>query len=158
MKLPHFANKQKIKIGGALVVALIAANILSNKVFWLGSPRVSPQFIADVKNAPFYIRTMPARTLASMRGFFAQFNKANREQIENFENVPYADPPASTIFSPIKTGVYAGYDEQTKERYMKIEAGTQVMYHEFIITNPDGTTQKVTLPIPVSLLTVTPTP
>lgn len=149
-----FIKKPAVKLIAALVLSFVLVQTVISQVFIANSPRIHPLFLARVKNLPYYVKTVPTRTLAFIRaGIAGTFNKNARNQYNAaLKQVPVVTPPENVFFQPIKTGVYAGQDETTKKTYMKIDAGTKVQLQEFILK--DG--RVVKLMVPVSLLTPTP--
>lgn len=129
-----------------MIAVFLGVEVIAPQVFLANSPRISPIFIARLKNAPAYFASLPGNLIASLNPFG---KKLSSPTAEIFSQIPKVNPPAGIIFQSVAKGVKAAEDKTTNTIYFTIEQGTQFRVIETEITQPDGTKKKVKLMIPV---------
>ena len=139
-------DSKKIKLLTVMIAVFLGVEVIAPQVFLANSPRISPIFVARLKNAPTYFASLPGNLIASLNPFG---KKLSSPTAEIFSQIPKVNPPAGIIFQSVAKGVKAAEDKTTNTIYFTIEQGTQFRVIETEITQPDGTKKKIKLMIPV---------
>jgi len=148
MKTPLFL-KNKLRIIIAVCLALVVTLILSRAIFWRNTTLINPAFPLKVQALLQKITSAPGNLLAYLRA-----RKQTSLTPENVNALPTMIPSNtidpnliadSTDFETIGTGISAGIDQKTGNKYVKIEAGTVVEVTEYTLT--DGRRIQVIKPL-----------
>lgn len=147
-----FIDSRRRKIILSLILSFLVVKILSASIFFAGTPRINPFFIARLKALPGEIRTLPNRALTFLTKPFAQFSNFSNKRIAEkaLEDLPKADIKIGMTLTRVSKGVYAVYDEQKNLNYLKIIGGTKIEVRVYKIKKPDGTEKEVKIFVPLS--------
>ncbi len=137
---------KKIKLLVVLITVFLGVKIIAPQVFLANSPRISPIFITQLKNAPAYFASLPGNLVASLNSFG---KKPLAPTSEIFSQIPRVSPPPGIMFQFVAKGIKAAEDKTTNTIYFTVEKGTKFKVVETEITRPDGTKKKVKLLIPM---------
>jgi hypothetical protein len=119
--LKKIITKTRIKILLIVLVSFLVVEKGTSQVFLVDSPRVNPEFIARIKNAPTELAQLPANLFFGI----ANLNPFSKKENDMFANVKSVTPPPNVAFKQIAKGVFAAEDPKTGQKYIKIEAGTK---------------------------------
>jgi len=139
-------DSKKIKLLAIMIAVFLGVEVIAPQVFLANSPRISPIFIARLKNTPAYFASLPGNLIASLNPFG---KKLSSPTAEIFSQIPKVNPPAGIIFQSVAKGVKAAEDKKTNTIYFTVEKGTQFKVIETEITQSDGTKKKIKLLIPI---------
>jgi len=127
--IKNIFTKTRIKIFLIFLISFFAVKTMVPQIFLADSPRVNPEFIARLQNAPAEIGQMPGKMLASINNSLSNLNpfkiKQQTPTIDQLANAKVVTPQPNMIFKAISKGVSAAEDPQTGQKYIKIEAGTK---------------------------------
>lgn len=135
-------RRQNLIILASLVIAFIAAGLLSNSVFLANTPRLNPLFLVKIKDI-----TNP-NTLLSLL-----LNK-NQYQPDTMQiaglNLPQVKNVPNVVFKPISRNVYAGFDSKSNTQYITIKKGAKMEIRAYKIRMSDGTEKEIKLLVPLN--------
>jgi|GEM_PF-2073949 len=152
MMINSYFVKNKFKIILATGLALIITLLLSQAIFWRNTTLINPAFPLKVQALLRKVVGAPANLLALLKSRTSQ-EETGLEPID-VNALPTMTPnntvdPSliahSTDFETIGAGISAGIDQNTGNKYVKIEAGTVVEVTEYTLT--DGRRIKVIKPL-----------
>jgi hypothetical protein len=119
--MKNLLSKTRIKILLVVLVSFFMVKTAAPQVFLADSPRVNPEFIARIKNAPTELAQLPGNLIAGI----GNLNPFSKKENDMFANVKSVTPPPNVAFKQIAKGVSAAEDPKTGQKYIKIEAGTK---------------------------------
>lgn len=116
----------------AIIVSLGIVVGVTPRIFLADSPKINPNFLADLGNLPNDIVAM------------LQGQPSSRDDQMTAE-IPRVVHPAGLNYEPLAKGVYASEADQSGKRYIKIEEGTKL--EKKVIVLDDGRTVSVYVPL-----------
>jgi hypothetical protein len=126
----HKLPIRKIKIFEIIIIALMLTISLTPRIFIANSPKINPNFFADLKNI--------------QKNFYALI-QTNNSHTDALSAIPTVVPPPNLLFKTVARGIQAAEDPATGDRYMKIVDGTQVKVRTFKLK--DGRVIKIITPV-----------
>lgn len=123
--MKNFLSNNRIKILLIFLISFFAVKTVVPQIFLADSPKVNPEFIVRLQNAPAEIGQMPGKMLASISDGLSNLNPFKSLTTGQLANVKTATPPSNAVFKAVSKGVSAAENPQTGERYIKVEAGTK---------------------------------
>lgn len=116
----------------ALVMSLGIVVGISPRIFLADSPKINPNFIANLGN-------LPGDIVAMFRG------QPSSKDEQLTAEIPRVVHPAGLNYEPMAKGVYASEPDQSGKRYIRIEEGTKL--EKKVVTLDDGRTVSVYVPL-----------
>lgn len=116
----------------AIVVSLGIVIGITPRIFLADSPKINPNFLADLGN-------LPSDIVAMFRG------QPSSKDEQMTAEIPRVAHPAGLTYEPLTKGVYASEADQSGKRYIKIKEGTKL--EKKVITLDDGRTVSVYVPL-----------
>lgn len=113
-------TKTRIKILLIVLVSFLVVKTGTSQLFIADSPRINPEFIARLKNAP-------QELAANLNPF--------KKKDDMFADVKSVTPPDNVIFKSISKGVSAAEDPKTGKSYIRVEAGTKYRIVGTVVIN-----------------------
>ncbi len=126
----------------SLVFSFLVVSFLGSQVFFAGTPRINPDFIAKVKNAPLYISSLPGEIVNSFKLNVTHSDSVASTKYEIKSTLDEASteiPKTGLSFTNVATNVMAADDPNDSNiKYVKLESGAEVSVRKKVITDENG--------------------
>lgn len=116
----------------AIAISLGVVVGITPRVFLADSPKINPNFLAD-------LGALPGDFVALLRG------QPSSKDEQMTAEIPRVTHPVGLNYEPLTKGVYASEPDQSGKRYIRIEEGTKL--EKKVVMLDDGRTVSVYVPL-----------
>jgi len=123
-------TKTRVKILLVVLATFLVVKGSSDTVFMAGTPKVNPEFIASLKNAPQELVSVPGKIIAFINKIPGQ-----KQPSGDIAAVQMITPPPNTVFKTISKGVSAAENPLTGQTMIQVQAGTKYRINGTVTIN-----------------------
>jgi len=136
-------NLSRIKTVLIIFISFLFVYLISSQIFLAGTPKINPNFIANLKNAPTYIAEIPLGIINSFKlNVLRNDNVAStKSEIKSTLDQISVDVPATAglMFKNVTTNVMAADDPTDSNiKYVQLQSGAKVSIKQKVVTDADG--------------------